>query len=185
VQANSVQEGDSVPLFHAAKPRGAFWWSPSGALPRSFTRQSRAKLPHPGSLALGRALRARLSRSWVELLTRRIAAEILVRAERALRAARAARPGARGESAATTWPTGLVAILHEQVCMRARRPWLLAVSAWWSRHRRRWRRRHLRAVEGGARRPFGDRALRPPRDPRTTPASRTVDPTARWSAGQR
>lgn len=34
--------------------------------------------------------------------------------------------------------------------MAARTGFLLAVSTWLSRHRRRWRRRHLRSLRGGA-----------------------------------
>jgi hypothetical protein len=51
--------------------------------------------------------------------------------------------------------------------MSARKDLLLAVSAWLSRHRRRWRRRRLRVVPGGAQRhpaASGAHASQPARD---------------------
>jgi len=75
---------------------------------------------------------------------------------------------------------GLEGILHGVASMNAGRTLLVAASAWWSRHRRRWRRRHLHAVSGGAPRPFGDRAMRLPRErPETPTFLRMIDPPAR------
>jgi hypothetical protein len=66
--------------------------------------------------------------------------------------------------------------------MQARRPWLLAVATWWSRHRRRWRRRHLRAVDGGARRTLADIAERPARSASNL---HPVESAARWQSQRR
>lgn len=58
--------------------------------------------------------------------------------------------------------------------MKATTPWLLALSAWFARRRRRWRRRHLRAIGGGRLRAPLDRALQPVREPGEPRLLRTV-----------